>query len=111
MVVAWLRALPWSDRACSGSARDPSVRLLDEPCREPASPAERWAVRALARNGDLPLHQLVEHMARELYREELRRGGWATEIGFAGSAPFRADAERAVEDAAGSLWTIDRHRE
>ncbi len=111
MGVTWLRALPWSGRACIGSAREPSVRLLDEPCREPVSPAERCALRALARNGDLPLHQLVEHVARELYREELRCGGWATEIGFAGSAPFWADAERAVEDAAGSLWTIDRHRD
>jgi hypothetical protein len=93
------------------SAREPSVRLLDEPCREPASPAERCAVQTPARNGDFPLRQLVEHVARALYREELRRGGWATEVGFAGSALFRADAERTVEGAAGSLWTIDRDHE
>jgi hypothetical protein len=108
MGVAWLRAFSWSHRADPGVAHEPSVRLLDEPSREPASAAERWALRVLARNGDLSLQRLVDHIARELYREEMRRGGWAADIGFAGSALFRADAEHVVEGAADSLWTIDR---
>jgi hypothetical protein len=107
--VAWLRALPWPRRVSAGSADEPSVRLLDEPSREPTSAAERCAVRALARNGALPLQQLVEHVARELYRDQVRSGGWTTDIGFAGSTLFRADAKRVVEGACDSLWAIDRH--
>jgi hypothetical protein len=50
-------------------------------------------------------------VARDLYRHELRHGGSTAEIGFAGSALFRADAERVIADAAGSLWMIDRHHD
>ncbi len=53
------------------------------------------------------LRRLVDRVARALYRDELRRGGSAVDIGFIGSALFRSDARRAVQDAIGALWTIE----
>jgi hypothetical protein len=82
--------------------------LLDQPQRPPDTVAERQVVAWLSREGPLPLARLVERVARELYDDELRRGGWASDIGVAGSALFRADAERTLESASGILWAIER---
>ena len=84
------------------------VRLLDQPQRPPDNVAERQVVAWLNREGPLPLARLVERVARELYSDELRRGGWASHIGVAGSALFRADAKRTLESASGVLWSIER---
>jgi hypothetical protein len=103
-----LRGMPWSgERAAS----DSMVRVLDDPCRSPATRAERRAVAVLAREGAIPLNRLVERVAQDLYRDELRRGGSTAEIGFVGSALFRADAGRMIAGAAGALWTIDQHHD
>ena len=107
MAFALLRGLPWS----AGRAVDAQsvVRLLDDPCRAPTTSAERRAVALLTREGAVPLERVIEQVARDLYRDELRHGGSTAEIGFAGSALFRADAERVIADAAGSLWMIEPH--
>ena len=89
-------------------AAEPSVRLLDQPLRSPATLAERRAVDWLAREGPLPLGRLLDRVAREVYHDELRRGGWAADVGVVGLAAFRAEAERAVRDAAGALWVVGR---
>ena len=107
MAFAVFRGLPWSGGRTMAPGSASTVRLLDEPRRAPATFAERRAVAWLAREGAVPLARLVEHMARDLYRNELRHGGSVAEIGFTGSALFEADAERVIADAAGSLWLID----
>jgi hypothetical protein len=110
MTFTWRRGLPWSAGRAVGAESESIVRLLDDPCRGPATLAERRAVALLAREGAVPLRRLVERVARDLYRDELRHGGSTAEIGFGGSALFRADAEQVIADAAGSLWMIDgRH--
>ena len=111
MAFTLLRGLTWSAGRAVEAASESIVRLLDDPCRGPATLAERRAVALLAREGAVPLRRLVERVARDLYRDELRHGGSTAEIGFAGSALFRADAERVIADAAGSLWMIDRHHD
>jgi hypothetical protein len=90
-----------------GAATDRRVRLLGTPLRPPATPAERHAVARLAREGPTPLSQLVDLVARDLYREELRHGGGAAEIGLLGSTLFLSDARQAVEAADCMLWTIE----
>ena len=109
MTFPLFRGLSWSSGRAVGLASESIVRLLDDPCRAPVTPAERRAVGLLAREGAVPHRRLVELVARDLYRHELRHGGSTAEIGFAGSALFRADAERVIADAAGSLWTIEPH--
>jgi hypothetical protein len=107
MAFARFRGLTGSAGRTVEAASESIVRLLDDPCRGPATLAERQAVAVLARDGAVPLRRLVEQVARDLYRDELRHGGSTAEIGFSGSALFRADAEQVIADAAGSLWTID----
>jgi hypothetical protein len=109
MTFTLLRGLSWSSGRCVEATSEAIVRLLDDPWRSPATPAERRAVALLAREGSVPHRRLVELVARDFYRHELRHGGSSAEIGFAGSALFRADAERVIADAAGSLWTIEPH--
>jgi len=109
MAFALLRGLTWSAGRAVEAASESVVRLLDDPWRAPATPAERRTVALLAREEAMPLRRLVELVARDLYRHELRHGGSTAEIGFTGSALFRADAERVIADAAGSLWMIEPH--
>lgn len=83
----------------------PSVRLLASPRRSPSSLAERSAVAALTR-GAMPLGDVVSAVARDLYRDALRHGGWTGEIGDVGRGLFVADAARAMREANGVLWSI-----
>ena|SRR5215831_12055931 len=84
------------------------VTLLERPLREPVTSLERRVLQALSERGPLGIDALVAGIAGALYRDELRHGGWAAEIGFVGSAPFRADVRRAVEGATGILWAVER---
>ncbi len=84
----------------------PAVRLLSSPRRQPTSLAERSAVAVLAEGGAVPLGDLVSAVARDLYRDALRHGGWTGEIGDVGRGLFVADAARAMREANGVLWTI-----
>ena len=96
--------------AVRAARADSTVHLLDDPPRSPVGPVERRAVALLAREGAVPLRRLIEQVARDLYRDAMERGGSMAEIGFSGSALFRADAERVIAEAAGSLWMIDARR-
>ncbi len=85
---------------------DPRVRLLEPPRRSPLTLAEHLALLTLLRRSQMPLSSLVTRVAEELYRDAVRHGGWAADIGVVSSALFLPDAMRAVEDADGVLWTM-----
>jgi hypothetical protein len=91
----------------AGVATDHRVRLLGAPLRPPATLAEREALALLTREGSMALGRLVDLVARDLYRDELRHGGGGAEIGLIGSTLFRSDAWQAVEAADSVLWTIE----
>jgi hypothetical protein len=116
-VLAWLGPLaPW---AHSGALRQTptataavpeghrSVRPLPVAVRKPHSLAERSALAALNRRGPLPFGTLLQCVARDLYLDELRRGGWVADIGVLGPTLFASDAAREIEAAAGALWEIE----
>lgn len=110
MTGAWQRLLPWVNRAREGKGCGATVRLLGAPLRSPVTVEEERTVALLSSAGPLPLDGLIDRLARDMYLEELRRGGWTTEVGVLGTAPFRPEAARAVDGAAGALWTIERAR-
>jgi hypothetical protein len=83
------------------------VRPLERPAREAETPAERFVVSLLAKEGPLPFTGVTERLARWLYAEALRRSGWVTDIGIFGSTLFHAEAARALEAGAGSLWLVE----
>lgn len=85
---------------------DQTVERLERPLRSPTTQMERRVLAALSHESRLALDVLVDRVAADLYRDELKRGGWVADIGFIGSALFRADVRRALDAATGMLWTI-----
>jgi hypothetical protein len=62
----------------------------------------------LAKEHELPYGEVVSRLAELLYRNELRAGGSAVDIGLFGRSLFAWDARRALEAGNGELWNIDR---
>jgi hypothetical protein len=83
------------------------VRPFPVPLRPVRSPGERCALSLLQREGAMPFGALAERVARHLYADELRHGGWAAEIGLVGWALCLPDAGRDIEAADGALWQIE----
>lgn len=87
-----------------------TIGLL-EAAQPPAAPVERLVVEFLRREGRTSLEKLVEHVTRELYSEEIRRGAWALDIGFFGSRLFARDVNRELKAGEGILWEIKSEKE
>ena len=90
------------------SSRGFIVRPIEPPGRATVTPIERLAVSNLRREGVISLQLLVERVATELYREELRKGAWALDIGLFGSKLFVADVMSAIKARNGTLWQIEK---
>jgi hypothetical protein len=97
-------------KAGPGIAEDLIVCLQDA-AKEPVTSVERLAVAALKENGAQPLHRLVERVAAELYREELRHGATTLDIGLFGSNLFVPDVLGELDARNGSLWRIEKVKE
>ena len=87
--------------------RDPNVRLIEPSLRQPATATERLAVAALRQGSTTSLSSLVNHVAREIYNQEVANGAWALDIGIFGPDLFAPDV--ALELRAGNriLWDIE----
>lgn len=82
------------------------VRLRQIANRRRATAAESVVVDLLSRAAEMPLETLVARVAEALYREELRAGAWAVDVGLFGSGLFVAEARRTLESGNGELWEI-----
>ena len=91
----------------SSLAHRSRARLLDSLRRAPSTPVEQKISATLAYRGPMLLTSLVDRVSEELFRDEVRHGAWAAEIGFMGSAAFRSDVLTALENGAGVLWAIE----
>jgi hypothetical protein len=60
----------------------------------------------LSDKDQIPLSELAEQLAESLYRDELRYGGWAVDVGLLGSSVFVADALQELQAGDGDLWKI-----
>jgi hypothetical protein len=87
------------------------IVCLEEHHQEPSTYVERLAVAALKETGTQPLHRLVERVAAELYREELRHGATTLDIGLFGSRLFVPDVISELDARNGSLWRIEKLKE
>jgi hypothetical protein len=74
--------------------------------RSARTPLEGNAAAVLSHNQQIPLGELAEQLAESLYRDELRHGGWAVDIGLLGSRLFVADALQQLQAGDGDLWKI-----
>jgi hypothetical protein len=89
----------------------PTVRLLTPPNRSPATPVEKLAVAALEEHEETPLALLVDRVAKDIYRDEIRAGAWTLDIGLFGSRLFARDVTRELQAADGILWKIQQREE
>lgn len=87
-----------------------TIGLLEAP-RPPVAPVERLVVGFLRREGRTSLKKLVEHVTRELYSQEIRRGAWVVDIGFFGRGLFARDVNRELKAGDGILWEIKSEKE
>ena len=87
------------------STRLDVVVRLDQPSRSPESTVELLATSILKTVGSLPFDRLVECIADEIYRQELRYA-WVLDIGLFGSRLFVPSVAQEIETGNGSLWKI-----
>lgn len=83
------------------------VRLIDSPRRPPESPIEQ-RLQIMLKAGPVSFEQLVNHVAAELYKEELRMGAGVLDIGLFGSRLFNGEVIQELKAADGILWEIKR---
>ncbi len=109
MSLARLLARRRAARRPAGCAGSPPrwIRLRPSPAAAATTPFERLVTAMLRRDGGLPLATVVERIADALYREALRHGAWAADIGVLGPGAFAAEVVRELEARRGVLWTIE----
>jgi len=96
---------PGKVRGCEGSG-GAIIRLLEE-SRPPATPVEQLAINVLKRQGRTSFTRLLEHVAGELYSDEVRSGAWALDIGLYGPNLFVPDVISELKSGDGILWKIE----
>jgi hypothetical protein len=79
---------------------------LNNSNRSPQTRVEQIAAAMLSDKDLIPLSELAEQLAESLYRDELRYGGWAVDVGLLGSGMFVADALQELRAGDGDLWKI-----
>jgi hypothetical protein len=92
------------------SNRDVMVQLIEPVSSPVASPIERAAIANLKQQSPLPLDLLVQRVAAQLYRDELRQGAAAVDIGLLGSEIFVPEVMGGIQARNGSLWRIETPR-
>ena len=84
-----------------------TVRLIRPARRAAETPVEAQIVSVLATAGAAVAYDsLVQLIADELYRKELRQGGANLDIGLFGSRLFDRDVISVLKSADGILWEI-----
>lgn len=102
-----LESQSWQMTTKVGSPDD-LVRLIEPSERAPITPVERLAVAILQRDGETPLGRLLERLASEIYRQELREGAGLLDIGLFGPKLFRSDIAAELKAGENRLWRIER---
>jgi hypothetical protein len=97
--------------SASAGMADDLIVCLEPHSEEPVTSAERFAIAVLKAKGPQPFHRLVECVASELYREELRNGATTLDIGLFGSKLFVPDVVGELKARNGSLWRIGKAEE
>lgn len=101
-----LESRSWRMTTKVGSPDD-LVRLIEPSERAPITPVERLALAILRRDGETPLGRLLERLASEIYRRELRAGAGLLDIGLLGPKLFLSDIVSELRAGENRLWRIE----
>jgi hypothetical protein len=83
------------------------VQLIHSPARAAKTPVERMIVDLLDREGPKSGAEIVERIAKQIYREELRCGAAALDVGLFGAILFESEVVAALKTGVGVLWIVD----
>lgn len=83
------------------------VQPLDPACRNPLSATEELTVKRLKQKGAAPFPEMIDYIARQLFFDEVRRGGALLDIGLFGLNLFRPQAVSELKAGDGILWKIE----
>ena len=72
----------------------------------PANQIESWLAEQLAGSAGKPLHQVVEAVAERWLRDEIRQGGWVTDIGVWGPSMMGRELAQALRRLDGDFVLI-----
>ncbi len=102
-----LSKIPFGIKQPAATRRaDVKVRLRKITNLRRATAAESVVVELLSRTEQMDLAALVRLVAEALYREELRAGAWAVDVGLFGCGMFVSEAQRILKAGDGELWKI-----
>lgn len=90
---------PYRESSPTGSR---NVRLVDSNCSAETRAGQITLAR-LSGKEEVPLRELAERLAEKLYRDELRHGGWAVDLGLLGPKVFSGAALHEIEAGNGVL--------
>jgi hypothetical protein len=85
-----------------------NVRLIERPPRPPATAVEQLALETLKHEGRTSFTKLVDHVTREVYLNEVRRGTWVLDIALFGLGLFAPDVVFELNAGDDILWDIER---
>ena len=88
------------------SSRDFMVQLIEPVSFAGENPIERAAISNLKQQGVVPLNLLVHQVASQLYRDELRNGAAAVDIGLFGASLFVPEVVKVIRERNEALWKI-----
>ena len=83
------------------------VKNVSRPAR---TETEKFVLQLLEESGPIGYDDLVSRLSSFLYKQEVKIGGWALDIGVFGASLFVSEARRELELGKGILWEIDSRR-
>lgn len=83
------------------------VQLIHSPARAAKTSVERMIVNLLDREGPKNGAEIVKRVAQQIYREELRCGAAALDVGLFGASLFESEVAAALKTGVGVLWTVE----
>lgn len=94
---------------------NPAEQKLVYPIKAVSRPArmetEKFVLQLLADSGAVGYDDVVARLSAFLYKQEVKIGGWALDIGVFGASLFVSEARRELESGKGIFWEIDSARE
>jgi hypothetical protein len=84
-----------------------SVKNVSWPAR---TETEKFVLQLLEQSGPIGYDDLVSRLSSFLYKQEVKIGGWALDIGVFGASLFVSEARRELELGKGILWEIESRR-
>jgi len=86
---------------------DHRVQSIHSSARTAKTSVERMILDLLDREGPKDGAEIVKRVAQQIYRDELRYGAAALDVGLFGAMLFESEVVAALKTGIGVLWTVE----